>query len=91
METLINNAFGARDTLTSDNVSSELRAALQDVLSGLNSGELRAATVGPAGWQANAWVKKAILLYFKTQKNGLMNRDGVPCFDKVPLLSLIHI
>lgn len=85
METLINNAFGARDTLTSDNVSSELRAALQDVLSGLNSGELRAATVGPAGWQANAWVKKAILLYFKTQKNGLMNRDGVPCFDKVPL------
>jgi 2,3,4,5-tetrahydropyridine-2-carboxylate N-succinyltransferase len=52
------------------------------VISDLNAGKLRVCEKNGAEWKLNEWVKKAVLLFFRTQKMEKM--DG-GAFDKVPL------
>jgi 2,3,4,5-tetrahydropyridine-2,6-dicarboxylate N-succinyltransferase len=53
----------------------------------LDRGRARVAAPGPDGWTVHAWLKKAVLLYFRLHANRLMpgGPDGAPHFDKVPL------
>lgn len=48
--------------------------------------ERKAGSNGERGWQVNAWVKKAILLYFRMRPVEKMEEGEF--FDKVPLKSL---
>ena len=55
----------ALHALPPDALGDEARAAFDDFLSLLESGEARAAEPGADGWKVNAWVKKGILLGFR--------------------------
>jgi 2,3,4,5-tetrahydropyridine-2-carboxylate N-succinyltransferase len=62
---------------------------VDEVIAGLDSGQLRVAQPLPDGsWRTNAWIKRAILLYFARRDVGWMGdpaRDPVVYFDKLPL------
>lgn len=52
----------------------------------LNAGEIRVATQkGPGDWEVNAWVKKAILLYFPLTQMGEIKSGDIVYHDKIPV------
>ena len=62
------------------------REAVEAVLAALDSGELRVAEPGNAGWVVNAWAKQAVLLSFRLLDNAIMEGvGGAPVWDKVPM------
>ena len=82
----IESAWNARDSVTPD--SSDVRAAVDQALALLDSGEGRVAEPdGNGGWTVNQWLKKAVLLSFRLNDNAVMDYGsaGAPSFDKVPL------
>ena len=86
MSISIEEIWNSRELLNNQ----EAIKAIQTVINQLDKGEVRVAQ--PSGpdstqWQVNDWVKKAILLYFMSQK---MKPDQVGIFDyndKIPLKS----
>jgi 2,3,4,5-tetrahydropyridine-2-carboxylate N-succinyltransferase len=83
---LIHAAFEARDGL-SPSTQGEVRDAVEAAISLLDSGEARVAEKMPDGsWQVHQWLKKAVLLSFRLNANGLI--AGSPghgsWYDKVP-------
>lgn len=84
MQQLIETIWSNRELLD----QGESVQAIQAVIHQLDRGDLRVAeppTSEQANWTVNEWVKKAILLYFISQK---MNPDEVGIFhfnDKIPL------
>ena len=62
-------------------------AAVEEALSLLDCGAIRVAEKVSGGWQVNEWVKKAVLLYFRTHANEEMTVGPMNWFDKVPLKS----
>jgi 2,3,4,5-tetrahydropyridine-2-carboxylate N-succinyltransferase len=82
----IEAAFEARDTVTP--ASADVRAIVDQALDLLDSGAARVAEPdGEGGWKINQWLKKAVLLSFRLNDNGVMDYGaaGAPAFDKVPL------
>ena len=86
---VIEGTFAAVGTLTPDAVANRCGAAIEAVLDRLEAGLLRVAEQAPDGsWQVNDWIKKAVLLYFKSRPMARMPDDGAGLFggfDKVPL------
>ncbi len=64
----------------------ELNETLEWVISHLEQGKLRVAEKIDNHWQTNQWVKQAILLYFKTSRNQIIDAGYSKFYDKVPLL-----
>ncbi|WP_375254625.1 2,3,4,5-tetrahydropyridine-2,6-dicarboxylate N-succinyltransferase [Yoonia sp.] len=65
LETAIEAAWDARDTITSA-TTGETREAIEDTLNALDSGKLRVAEKQDDGsWHVNQWAKKAVLLGFR--------------------------
>ena len=85
LETQIEAAWEARDTVTP--ASSDVRAVVEQALELLDSGKARVAEKVGGEWQVNQWLKKAVLLSFRLNDNGVMEYGaaGAPAFDKVPL------
>ena len=86
LEAQIEAAFEARDTVTP--ASADVRALVDEALGLLDSGKARVAEPdGNGGWKVNQWLKKAVLLSFRLNDNGVMEYGsaGAPAFDKVPL------
>lgn len=66
-------------------------AILEEFVSGLNTGTIRAATCDDAGnWTVHQWVKQGILLLFKIGQLKDMSISNMPFFDKhtIPLKEL---
>jgi len=65
----------------------ELRGAVEGAVASLDSGELRVcsppASEGGA-WETHAWLKQAILLYFRMKVSGPLSAGDLEFFDKVP-------
>jgi 2,3,4,5-tetrahydropyridine-2,6-dicarboxylate N-succinyltransferase len=65
-----------------------VRDAVETALGLLDRGEARVAEPdGSGGWTVNEWLKKAVLLSFRLNANGLMGPEGSspgPWWDKVP-------
>ncbi len=80
----INQAFEDRHTLTPDTCTPTLQAAIDEVIEALDSGDLRVAEKQQGTWRVNEWVKKAVLLYFRTHNNSLQPGAYTQYFDKVP-------
>jgi 2,3,4,5-tetrahydropyridine-2,6-dicarboxylate N-succinyltransferase len=59
--------------------------AVTEAIRQLDHGEIRVCEKTSEGWQTNPWVKKAILLYFKTQKMMLIETEHWNFYDKIPL------
>lgn len=52
----------------------------------LESGECRAAVPHRGGWETQSWVKKLILLFFRTARSHVIGGlDGPRSYDKMPL------
>jgi 2,3,4,5-tetrahydropyridine-2-carboxylate N-succinyltransferase len=86
LETTINAAFDARDTVNAA-TKGEVRDAVDTALNLLDKGEARVATRADDGkWTVNQWLKKAVLLSFRL--NDMAQISGAPggasWWDKVP-------
>ncbi len=67
-------------------VTPELQAAVEATLKQLDNGELRVCSQDPSGtWTTHAWLKKAILLYFRMRSVAPVDLGGFVFVDKVPL------
>ena len=86
LEALIDAAFERRADITPSTVEPDLARALDGVLAELNAGRLRVAEKIDGTWVTHQWIKKAVLLYFRTHDNQVVGgAGGVTWFDKVPL------
>lgn len=84
MKTLIANAFTnvveKGQTLSAADIE-----AIETTINHLDRGELRVADKNANGeWIVNEWVKKAILLYFRSQKMEVLNAGDFSFYDKIP-------
>jgi 2,3,4,5-tetrahydropyridine-2,6-dicarboxylate N-succinyltransferase len=86
LEALIDAAFERRADIAPSNVEPALATALDEIIRELNAGTLRVAEKRDGSWVTNQWVKKAVLLYFRTHDNQVVPATaGDAWFDKVPL------
>ena len=86
LEALVNVAFDRRADISPGQASPGLSDALDQILQGLESGRLRVAEKIDDDWVTHQWLKKAVLLYFRTHDNVVIPQgNGTSCFDKVPL------
>jgi 2,3,4,5-tetrahydropyridine-2-carboxylate N-succinyltransferase len=85
LKTTIETAFEERATLTPKNASTAVKEAILQVIELLDTGKLRVAEKIGGDWQTHQWVKKAVLLSFRTMDNQPMQSGCVQYFDKVPL------
>jgi len=82
---VINHAFETRDSFNAQTAPTEVRQAVADAITLLNSGEARVAEKISGAWQVNEWLKKAVLLFFKLHDNELVAGAESTFYDKVPL------
>ncbi|MBS1992650.1 MAG: 2,3,4,5-tetrahydropyridine-2,6-dicarboxylate N-succinyltransferase [Cyanobacteria bacterium SZAS LIN-3] len=80
----IEEAFDKRAEISPKTVAADVKAAIDEVIAGLDSGKLRVAEKVDGSWQVNEWVKKAVLLSFRVQDNAVMPGGYTNYFDKVP-------
>lgn len=59
--------------------------AIESVVEYLDKGAIRVAEPLANGWQVNEWVKKAVILYFPTQKMSKIAVGPFEFHDKIPL------
>ena len=86
LKKIIENAWEQRDSLTPKSATVQLKQTVQTVIEALETGSLRAADFSQeTGWKVNAWVKQAILLYFKCHDNELIDGGFTQFYDKIPL------
>ena len=85
LEAIIDTAFERRTEISPINVGPILSDALEQIIGDLNAGRLRVAEKTDRGWVTHQWLKKAVLLYFRTHDNKVIPANGSSWFDKVPL------
>ncbi|MFZ5656591.1 MAG: 2,3,4,5-tetrahydropyridine-2,6-dicarboxylate N-succinyltransferase [Pseudomonadota bacterium] len=82
---IIDSAWERRAMLTVDEIDGSTRPMVNLVMDRIESGEYRVAEPdGQGGWKVNEWLKKAVLLYFRTQDMELVEAEPAPFWDKVP-------
>lgn len=81
LQQTIENIWDNRDLLQNE----ESKKAIREVISLLDSGELRVAEPIENGWQVNEWVKKAVVMYFPIQKMETIEVGPFEFHDKIPL------
>lgn len=80
-EEIISKAFGGE--LSTDD--SGVREAIADTIARLDRGEIRVAQKTDGEWKTNAWIKQAILLFFRTAQMETIEVPPFEFYDKVPL------
>lgn len=85
LQQIIEHYFEERQTLTPDTASTEIIKALDEVISGLDSGHLRVAEKIQGKWIVHEWLKKAILVSFKVYPNRVIDSEFCQFYDKLPL------
>jgi len=86
LQSVIETAFEARDSINTD-TKGEVRDAVTEALSLMDSGALRVAEKGTDGdWTVNQWAKMAVLLSFRLNPMTAISGgpDGATWWDKVP-------
>jgi len=85
LKAVIDAAYERRAELSAKNVPPELDSALQECIALLDSGRARVAEPRAGRWVVNEWLKKAVLLSFRTRDNTPMDAGFTRFYDKVPL------
>ncbi len=85
LQSLVENAFESRAEITPNNVSTEVRRAVDQAIEQIDSGAARVAEQrGVGDWVVNQWLKKAVLLSFRINHNTPMAAGGfTQYYDKV--------
>ena len=65
----IEAAYERRQELSASSVDAPARAAIERAIEALDTGECRVAEPIAGRWQVLAWLKKAVLLYFRIHDN----------------------
>ncbi len=82
---LIEAAFENRANLAPGKAEPSLQKAVEEVITQLDSGQLRVAEKIQGQWQTHQWIKKAVLLYFRLHENHPSEAGCLHFYDKVPL------
>jgi len=85
LKNIIESAFEDRHTLSPQTVSNLIKEAVYEVIELLDSGQARVAEKIGDTWEVHQWLKKAVILYFRTHDNIIMNGGHTHYYDKVPL------
>jgi 2,3,4,5-tetrahydropyridine-2-carboxylate N-succinyltransferase len=84
LKSLLESAFERRADLTAGEIDGQVRPAVSAAIDGLEAGTLRVAEPdGDGGWKVNAWLKKAVLLYFRVNDMAVIEAEPAPFWDKV--------
>jgi len=67
--------------------SKETLHTINEIIDLLDKGQLRVAEPTDKGWIVNEWIKKAVILYFPTQKMEVIKVGPFEFHDKIPLKS----
>jgi 2,3,4,5-tetrahydropyridine-2,6-dicarboxylate N-succinyltransferase len=81
---IIEAAYERRQSLSPGNVEPAVATAIESCIDLLDSGQARIAEKSPTGWVVHQWLKKAVLLYFRTHDNTVLEAGYARFFDKVP-------
>ena len=85
LQTVIDDAWERRADLGADEIAARVRPAVDRAIAGLEAGEFRVASPNAdGGWTVHEWLKKAVLLFFRTQEMQLVDAQPAPFWDKVP-------
>ncbi len=82
LQNIISTAYAHRQQL---NITPELVAAVDSAIDLLDCGKLRVAEKIDGVWHTHAWLKEAVLLYFRLHPNQRIASGCQQYFDKVPL------
>jgi 2,3,4,5-tetrahydropyridine-2,6-dicarboxylate N-succinyltransferase len=85
LQTAIDAAFEFRADITPTNIPGGLEGVLEKCIGLLDSGSARVAERQDGIWVVNEWLKKAVLLYFRTRDNAVIDAGYARFYDKVPL------
>ena len=83
LENIINRAFEDMQNV-SDKSEREVLNAVKETIELTDKGEIRVANKRDGSWHVNQWVKKAILLSFRTNKMTMSKGPYTTWYDKVP-------
>ncbi len=84
LQQIIENAWDNRSQLSPASAPQEVKDAVEDVISQLNTGKLRVASrEGVGQWTVHQWIKKAVLLSFRLNDNEIMQAGDLAFYDKV--------
>jgi 2,3,4,5-tetrahydropyridine-2,6-dicarboxylate N-succinyltransferase len=81
LELLVRSAFADRERLKDPDVGT----AVEQVIAGLDSGELRVAEPSGNVWEVHDWIQQAILLYFALREAVSIEAGSLVYWDKIPL------
>lgn len=79
VDEVFENLMNGKD-VTQENIDT-----IHSIIYKLDHGEIRVCDKVDGKWVTHEWVKKAILLYFRIQKNVLLDYEHITYFDKVPI------
>ena len=85
LQSLVEHWWEERMQLAPADVPADLGQALEEVFDLLDAGRVRVAQKVAGQWQVNQWLKKAVLLYFRTHDNTPIDAGYTQFYDKVPL------
>jgi 2,3,4,5-tetrahydropyridine-2,6-dicarboxylate N-succinyltransferase len=85
LQSIIESAFENRTSISPKQVDPRVAAAIEDSIGLLDSGRARVAEKQGDTWVVNQWLKKAVLLYFRTHDNTVIDAGYTRFYDKVPL------
>lgn len=85
LKLIIEDAYEKRKEYSPHSVPKQINEAIHEVVSLLDQGKLRVAEKQGNDWCIHTWIKKAVLLYFKTQESKVISGHFTQFFDKVPL------
>ena len=84
LQQIIDTAWEDRANISVKTASSDVKQAVEQVISQLDSGQLRVATRTSVGqWLTHQWIKKAVLLSFRLKDNEIMKAGELCFYDKV--------
>ena len=81
---IIEDLWERRTELSAATATSEQLRAIEHVINELDQGKLRVAEKINGEWVTHQWIKKAVLLYFRTHDNKVMSGGDTRYYDKVP-------
>ena len=80
LELLVRSTFNERERLA----HTDVRDGIEQVIAGLDSGELRVAEFDGTTWIVHDWLQQAILLYFAMREAGPIEAGPLRFWDKIP-------
>ncbi len=84
LQAVIDEAWENRTALSPSSAPAPVRAAVEEVVAGLDAGTLRVSEKKDGDWVTHQWIKKAVLLSFRLADNGVIRDGYANYFDKVP-------